>query len=122
MSDTLTFRDVLSNALAYWERRRLLYNAVLVVIVLVMFLIGQPETRRLLSFSGVVSFLTLAVAANILYSVAYIPDIALQLSDYRDSWLKRRGWLFWFGLAFAALLTFWVMSVGVMSGWLLGAS
>jgi Mn2+/Fe2+ NRAMP family transporter len=122
MTNPPTFRDVLSNALAYWERRRLFYNAVLLVIALFMFLVGQPETRSLLSFSGAVVFLMLAVVANVLYSVAYLPDIALQLSNYRDGWLRWRKGLFWFGLVFAGLLTFWVMGVGLVSLWLSSTS
>jgi Mn2+/Fe2+ NRAMP family transporter len=122
MTNSPTFHDVLSNALAYWEKRRLLYNAVLVGIALLMFLVGQSETRSLLSVSGAVVFLMLAVAANLLYTVAYLPDIALQLSAYRESWLRWRKGLFWFGLVFAALLTVWVMGVGIVSLWLSSSS
>jgi hypothetical protein len=122
MAASPIFREVLSNALAYWEKRRLLYNVVLLVIVVVMILLGQPESRSLLSFTGGMTLLTLAVAANIVYCAAYVPDIALQLSDYREGWLKRRKWLFWFGLVFAGLLTFWVMGVGLVSLWLSSAS
>jgi Mn2+/Fe2+ NRAMP family transporter len=112
---TVTFREALSNALGYWERRRLVYNAVLLVIALIMFLMGLPETKTLLSFTGLLLLFVLAVAANLLYSVAYLPDIALQLSNYRDRWLRWRKLLFWFGLGFAALLTFWVTGVGLVS-------
>ncbi len=117
-----TFREALSNALAYWEKRRLLYNGVLLIIAVVVFLIGLPETNSLLSFSGLIVFLMLAVIANLLYSAAYVPDIALQLSDYRERWLRWRKWLFWFGLIFAGLLTFWVMGIEVISLWLSSAS
>lgn len=116
--NTTTFREALSNALAFWEKRRLFYNGALFLIVVVMFLIGLPETNSFLSFSGLVILLILALAANLLYSVAYVPDIALQLSDFRERWLKWRVWLFWFGLVVAGLLTFWVMGVGLVSLWL----
>jgi hypothetical protein len=115
MTKTPTFREVLSSALAYWEKRRLVYNTVLLLVTLVMVVLGQPETTSWLTVSGLVGFLTLAVMANVLYSVAYIPDIAFQLSAYRERWLRWRTGLFWFGLGFAALLTFWVLSVGLVS-------
>jgi Mn2+/Fe2+ NRAMP family transporter len=122
MTKEQIFREVLSNALAYWEKRRLAYNAVLLAIAIAMFFVGQPETTSLLSLSGAVTLLVLAVAANVLYTVAYLPDIALQLSDYRERWLRWRKWLFWSGLVFAALLTFWVTGVGLVSLWLSSTS
>lgn len=122
MTDTPTFREVLSNALVYWEKRRLLYNTVLFVIVVVMFLIGQPTVAGLINFSGMMTLLVLAVAANILYSFAYLPDIMLQLSDYRETWLRWRKWLFWSGVVFAGLLTVWVLGVGLVSVWLSSAN
>jgi Mn2+/Fe2+ NRAMP family transporter len=115
---TVTFREALSNALGYWERRRLVYNAVLFGVALVLFLLGQPETRTFLNVTGLLLFLVLVMAANLLYSVAYLPDLALQLSSYRNQWLRWRKFLFWFGLCFGALLTFWVTGVGLVSLWL----
>ncbi len=100
----------------------LFITLVLFVIALMIFLLGQPETTSLLSFSGATDFFSLAVAANLLYCVAYLPDIVLQLSDYRERWLRWRKWFFWFGLAFASLLTFWVMVVTIVSLWLSSTS
>lgn len=114
----VNIREALSNALAYWEPRRLIYNAVLLVITLVMFFLGQPATKAFLNFTGLMSLLVLAVLANIFYSVVYGLDVVVQLSNYRDAWLRWRFLLFWFGLILAALLTVWVTGVGIVGLWL----
>jgi hypothetical protein len=44
------------------------------------------------------------VLANIAYCAAYVPDLLMQLSDVRSTWLRVRWMLFAIGLAFAAII------------------
>jgi hypothetical protein len=101
-----TFREIATDALRYWERRRLVYNGVLAVIVIAVFLVALPESRKALTARGFGDLLILAVVANLLYCAAYIPDVFVQFSDFRDGWRKKRWMLFAAGTLLASALAF----------------
>ncbi len=103
---TLTFRDAISNAVRYWEPRRLIYNAVLLVVVVLVFVGEWPEAKQALRFETLLSLFILAVLANVAYCAAYLPDIALQYSSFRSVWMKWRFLLLAVGILFAAALTY----------------
>ena len=89
---------ILTNAIAYWEPRRVLYNLVLVGVTL----------RNLEFFCGppLLELFVLAVLANACYCAAYLIDVPVQLSEFRARWLPHR-WLLWLlGTAFAAALAY----------------
>jgi hypothetical protein len=110
--ETIQWRDYLGNAIRYWEPRRILYNLLLAVIVAVHFVRGLPSSRSVLQFNAVLFLFVLAVLANVAYCAAYVPDIFVQMSSLRDSWLRYRWAVFVIGLAFAAVLThFWSMGM-----------
>src|SRR6476659_1732802 len=85
---TLPFRDVISSASRYWERRRLLYNAVLVAIVVLAFVGAWPESKQSLNLESLLALFILAVLANVAYCAAYLPDVLLQYSSFRAAWIK----------------------------------
>ena len=97
-------RAILTDAIRFWEPRRLVYNAALGVVTAVLL---APHTETLLQgpaarvLTGFVALLTLAVLANLAYCAAYIPDVVAQLSSYRNAWRGNRWILFMFGTAFA---------------------
>jgi len=102
-----SFRDTLSNALRYWEPRRLVYNGVLVVVVVGCFVANWPDSR--LAFSAAEPLLIvfiLAVLANVAYCAAYLPDLLLQQSALRDLWIRWRWVLLALGTLFAAALAY----------------
>ena len=101
----ITLREILSDAIRFWERARLPYNAVLVVIVLAVFFLALPQSKASLSFDLFLTIFVLAVLANVFYCAAYLPDVCAQLSDFRARWLRFRWGLFALGIAFAAVLT-----------------
>jgi hypothetical protein len=103
--ETNQWRDYLSNAIRYWEPRRILYNLLLVVIVVFHFVQGLPFSKSALQFNSILLLFGLAVLANVAYCAAYIPDVFAQMSGLRDSWLRVRWILLTIGLAFAAVLT-----------------
>jgi hypothetical protein len=103
--DTLPWRELVSNAIRYWEPRRILYNCLLATIVVIHFVRGLPFSRTTLQFNSLLLLFALAVLANVAYCAAYVPDLFAQMSGSRDSWLRFRWVLFIVGLAFAAVLT-----------------
>ena len=106
--ETLSWRDYLSNAIRYWEPRRIAYNLLLVFIVGVHFVRGLPSSKSVLQFNSLLLLFVLAVLANVAYCAAYVPDVFAQMSGSRDSWLRYRWVVLVIGVAFAGVLThFW---------------
>jgi len=105
-AETVTFRVVISNAIRYWELRRVLFNAVLVLMVVFAFAGEWPEAKQAVNLESLLALFILAVLANVAYCAAYLPDIAFQYSSMREAWLKWRFLLLAFGILFAAVLTY----------------
>ena len=103
--DAGTFRESVTVAIRYWEPRRLIYNAVLAVIVLTYFGFHYPASKSFLSIDAILFLFLLVVLANIAYCAAYIVDIFVLASSYGDLWRRRRWVLFVIGLLFASILT-----------------
>ena len=100
----VTPKQALSDALRYWEPRRIVYNVALGLVVMVVFLVKLPSSRSSLSFDLLQGLFVLAVLANVAYCAAHIVDIVLQISAYRTMWLRVRWILLAIGIAFAAVL------------------
>ena len=113
--DALNFRESFTDAIRYWEPRRLIYNAVLAAIVLINFAIGYPQSKSAISFEAAQMLFVLAVIANIAYCAAYPVDVFAQSSGFADVWKKYRWVLFAIGLLFAGILARFVSS-GLLSG------
>jgi hypothetical protein len=103
--DGQVLRESITNAIGYWEPRRLVYNAVLAIIVLVYFGIGYPTSKALLSVNFGLSLFLLAVLANVAYCAAYVVDVFAQASSYRERWWKYRWIVFVVGMLFAGIIT-----------------
>ena len=102
----VSLREALSQAIRYWEPRRVLYNAVLLVVVAAVFVMGLPISRSQLNVNLLLFLFVMAVLANVAYCACYVVDVAAQLSDIRAVWLRFRWALFVVGLAFAGVLTY----------------
>ncbi len=104
-----TLREILDDSLRYWERGRLLYNAVLTAVVLFWLVMAWPgmPSAWLAPLAG--ALFLLAIIANVFYCAAYIADLPLQYSSYRGVW-RRWRWVLWVvGTLIAVLLAnFWV--------------
>jgi hypothetical protein len=85
-----TLREIVGNALKYWELWRLVYNAALAVVVVWYFVAGFPGSMHLVELNALLVLFFLAVVANVLYSVAYLVDVFVQLSVLRPLWLRWR--------------------------------
>jgi hypothetical protein len=104
-----TWRDSFSNALRYWEPRRLIYNAVLAAVTIFWFVWAWPHFLPALTLGNLLRLMGLALIANVFYCAAYLVDIPLQLSGLSALWSRRRWGLWLMGTAFAMLLTsYWI--------------
>jgi hypothetical protein len=103
--ETALWRDYLNAAIRYWEPRRLLYNFVLATVVIGHIISSWPVSREALHFNGILWLFVLAVLANVAYCAAYVVDVVVQMSGFRDVWLRMRWILLAIGLVFAVILT-----------------
>ncbi|MEW9623119.1 hypothetical protein [Rhodanobacter geophilus] len=103
------FGGILSDAIAYWERRRIAYNIALAVVALGWTVSAWARLRDQLDVQHLLALFVLAVLANVCYCAAYLVDVPMQLSTFRYGW-RRRRWLLWLvGTLFGmALAWFWI--------------
>ena len=106
-------RELVTDALRYWELRRLFYNALLALVVLGHFTASWPASRAALTSDSALDLFLLAVVANVAYSVVYVPDVFIQFSGFRDSRARWRLVFLVVGFAFAAVLTHFVSGVAL---------
>jgi hypothetical protein len=104
------FSELTTDALRYWEVRRIFYNLLLAAIVVAHFAAAWPHSRELVTFDGALGLFLLAVIANVAYSVVYAADVFIQFSGFRASRSAWRRVLMVVGFAFAAVLTHFVAS------------
>jgi hypothetical protein len=98
-----------ADALRYWERRRILYNLLLTAVVIVWIVATCPMSapplhgRTLLRFSS-------SPCLRIFVCAAYVADLPMQYSSFRQLWRHRRGALFATGTLFAIILAnYWIV-------------
>jgi hypothetical protein len=101
----LDLRELTTDALSYWEPRRLVYDLLLAAVVLAHFFAAGPSSRSAVTFDGVLGLFILAVLANVAFSVVYVADVFIQSSGFRPSRYVWRWGLLLVGFAFAAVLT-----------------
>lgn len=104
-ADHIGLREIGADAVGYWEKRRLIYNAILILIVAWYFVSGLPASREHAGFNLLLVLFVLSVVANVLYCLAYVADVFVQLSAVRDAWIRWRWVLFVVGTATAAIMT-----------------
>jgi hypothetical protein len=103
--ETSSVREYVTDAIRFWEPRRLLYNLALAAIVIIYFIIGYPASKGLLSIDFFLGLFLLAVIANVAYCSAYLVDVFAQASGFREPWRRGRTILFVIGMLFAAIIT-----------------
>jgi cobalamin synthase len=103
------FGELLSDAVRYWEPRRIGYNGILALVVLGWVVFTWPHFRSALTWNSLLVLCVLAVLANICYCAAYLVDVPAQYTSYAQFWRGRR-WVLWLaGVLFAALIAcYWV--------------
>src|SRR5580698_4507211 len=106
MVPEISVREAISHGIRYWEPRRLVYNALLLIVVAVVFVVGLPISRSQLNVNLLLFLFVMAVLANMAYCACYVVDVVAQLSEFRANWLRFRWVLFAIGVAFAGVLTY----------------
>ena len=97
-------REILTDAIRFWEWRRLFYNLALAAVVLLDFSRHFPLSKRALEFHALLTLFLLAVLANAAYCAAYLVELLVQFSEFREPWRRYRVALWLIGTAFAAVL------------------
>ncbi len=110
------FGELATEALRYWEPRRLVYNAILAAVVLIHFIAAWPASKRFLMQDTVLAVFLLAVLANVFYCAAYAVDLFVQSSGVRAAWPRWRWALFVTGAAFGAVLAHFITRNVLLSG------
>ncbi len=103
--DGSTLRDYFTDAIKFWEPRRVIYNVALAAIVILYFAVGYPASKSALSVDFLLGLFLPAVAANVAYCAAYLVDVFVQASGFREVWQRSRWVLFAIGTTFAAIIT-----------------
>ena len=99
-----TVREALTNAIRYWEPRRIIYNLVLLGVVAIHAGRIWLGPGLALTTDTLLLLFLLAVLANVAYCAAYVVDVPAQMSGFRSEWQRLRLAVFLIGLAFAAIL------------------
>jgi hypothetical protein len=101
-------RELATNAIAYWEPRRILYNAALLAVVVATYSVETGTPRRPVSFETLQQLFLLSVLANVAYCAVYPPDLLVQFSGFRTLWLRVRWGLLLVGMLFASVLAHFI--------------
>lgn len=104
-----TFAGKFRDAVRFWELGRIVYNLMLTAVVLVWLTLTWPHFRPALQWQSLRLMLVLAMLANVCYCIAYLVDLLLQFSDFRETWRKHRTWVWLAGTLFGVLLAcYWI--------------
>ena len=87
-------RDIVRDAIRYWEPRRIWYNLALTALAGAWVLLTWPHFRHALTLQHLLELLVLAALANLCYSAAYLIDIPMQQSSFNVAW-RRWRWALW---------------------------
>ena len=97
------------SALRFWERGRILCNAILTVIALLWVVLSWPHFHPLITPLSVEFLAVFALLANLCYSTAYLADLFMRLAVPAAHWRRFRQILFILGTLFAILLeNYWI--------------
>ena len=108
-SSLTLIQDILTDAIRFWEKRRIAYNVALTAVVFGWLGLTWPHFREAIALPTLGLLLVLAVLANICYTAAYIADIPMQVSAFRSNWRRWRWGLWLAGTLFAILIeNYWI--------------
>jgi hypothetical protein len=108
-SPSSSLRESFTDAIRYWEPRRLVYNFVLSAVTAAWVAGTWPHFRAALTLSSLPPLAALTLLANVCYCAAYLVDIPIQRSSLGAVWKRRRWGLWLIGTFFAILLaSYWI--------------
>ncbi len=102
-------REIFSDAMRYWEPRRVTYNVILMAVVVAWLVLTWPHFRGMLTPHSLLLLLILAALANACYCAAYMADVSMQYTLLRAAWRRGRWGLWLAGMVLAiALANYWI--------------
>src|SRR5260370_6802330 len=103
------FRAFLTDAIRFWEPRRLVYNLILAVVVVFWIVASWPHFRPVFTLHSLLLLSILALLANVCYCAAYLLDIPMQNLSVGTA-LRRHRWPLWLiGTIFAIVFeNYWI--------------
>ena len=108
-----TTRAIWSDCLAYWEPRRLIYNGLLIIVVLLQ-LAQHHWWGDFLTPASLARMVVAVALANFCYSTAHLIDLAVQHSTFRKFWLEYRVGLFAMGSLLGSVLAYLLLPIFVL--------
>lgn len=97
------------DAVRFWEPRRVVYNAVLAVSVLIWLAWSWPHFEPATTWGNLGRLAVLAVIANLCYSTAYLVEVAMGSGCRENDWLVGRKIVFVAGLLLAVIVeNYWI--------------
>jgi hypothetical protein len=104
-----SFKASLADALRFWERRRVIYNLILIGVVVTWIVASWPHFRPAMHLFPLFQLIVLGLIANGLYCAAYFVDIPMQCSGVGADWRRWRWALWTLGTLLAFLPTnYWI--------------
>jgi hypothetical protein len=105
------FREVLADAMRFWEPWRLPYNVLLCLVVAAWVALTWPHFRPAMKLQSLLLLMALALIANFCYCAAYLIDIPMQRLTPGTGFWKRQRWTLWIaGTLFAIVLAnYWIV-------------
>ncbi len=104
-----SLQEIASDAIRYWERRRVPYNLMLATMVLAWLVSTWPHFRSALTLQSLCFLFLLAMLANVCYCAAYLTDVPMQYSLFQVTWRRWRWSLWLLGMIFAiAIANYWI--------------
>lgn len=96
-------------AVKFWEPRRLLYNALLFVVVMIWVVKTWPHFRPAMNLEALGIMTVLALLANLCYCAAYLAEILIQNATTSAAWNRQR-WALWIVGTLLAILfeNYWI--------------
>lgn len=97
-------QEIAADAIEFWERQRITYNVILLLVVSVVFVVHAPGFLQRASVDFFLALFLLAVLANVAYCAAYPVDVFVQRSGLRAACRRVRRALLLVGTLFAGVL------------------
>ncbi len=105
----MPFKSIVLESVSYWERKRIIYNAVLAILVLIYWGADILSTGPRQWIGAALVLLIFGGVANVLYCIAYPVDLAFQMTPMRYRWQQNRWMLFTSGVILASIIALWIM-------------
>lgn len=102
-------KSIPSDAIHYWEPRRVWYNFILALIFIGWIVLTWPHFSQAPTSEGIVFLVFYFVMANLSYSAVYIIDVPMQYSPLRGMWVRWRFGLWLLGMVLTLVFTnYWI--------------